>query len=387
MKSAPSHNCFKCFLHNTTLNVRYEMEKVWNMENRDWNEFRYLNQWGRWFEGAEHNLCEENLQPGLIVDIRFTYTDTLALLHTYRQILDFLGDSLLYHDTGSGHPTRIRDREKALANFPDKLENPKEKFIWHGLHDFYDQALPAKGRRPVAAGGLGHTEFTAWIHKFTPEKWPKELKSERHPPASHISIRMPTDQFADAQAFLNWVLSLELLQSPSLFSASAGYCMWYYVGNCCSEARDKLDRILAKHPGFYYHASGLLAQSYSARHSLLKPLIPRVNWLNALGNDAFLFYPGGQDALWEAARQWPELTLHTLPYGFMVQAGAEPGIGDGGRAPEAYYAANKLLELFSRLSPKDEEPKYPDWAHHFYTPEMWERIEERARLLAGMYIE
>ena len=357
------------------------------MENRNWDEFRYLNQWERWFEGKNHLLCEENLQPGLIVRIHFTYTDTPALLRTYQQVLDLLGDSLLYHDTGNGHPTRIRDREKALANFPDKLENPKEKFIWHALHDFYAQALPAKGRRPVTAGGLGHTEFSAWIHKFTLEKWSKDLKAKRRTPASYISIRMPTDQFADAQAFLNWVLSLELLQSPSLFSASAGYCMLQYMGNCSQEGYAKLEKILAEHPGFYYDVGGLLAQSYSSRHNLLKPLIPRINWLNALGNDAFLFYPGGQEALREAARQWPDLTLHTLPYGFMVQAGAEPGVGDDGCAPEAYYAANKLLEQFSRLSPKDEEPKYPDWARHFYTPTMQERIEERARLLAAMYIE
>jgi Protein of unknown function (DUF3396). len=357
------------------------------MENRNWDEFRYLNKFDRWFEDAKHDLCEENLQPGLIVYIYFTYTDTAALLRTYRQVLDLLGDTLLYHDTGNGHPTRIRDREKALVNFPDKLENPKEKFIWHSLHDFYAQALPAKGRRPVTSGGLGHTEFSAWIHKFTPEKWLKELKSERSTPASYISIRMPTDQFADAQTFLNWVLSLELLQSPSLFSASAGYCMLHYAGNCSREGYAKLGEILAEHPGFYYHVGGSLAQSYSAKHKLLKPLVARVNWLNALGNDAFLFYPGGQEALWEAARKWPELTLHTLPHGFMVQAGAEPGIGDDGRAPEAYYEANKLLELFSRLSSKDEDPKYPDWALHFYTPEMRERIEERARLLAGMYIE
>ena len=357
------------------------------MESRNWDDFRYLNQLERWNEGTSQILYEQNLQPGMIVNIHFTYSDVPVLQRTYQQILDLVGNSFLYHDTGSGHPTRMRDREKSLANFPDRLENPKEKFIWQTLDDFYAAARPAKGKKPAEAGGIGQTEFRAWIHKFTSEKWRKELKTGARTPASYISIRMPTNQFTDGQSFLNWVLSLELLQSPSLFSASAGYCMWYYVGNCSQEGYAKLGRILAEHPGFYYDVGGLLAQSYSAKHGLLKPLIPRVNWLNALGKDAFMFYPGGQEALGEAAGRLPELTLHTLSHGFMVQAGAQPGIGDDGRAPEAYYTAHQLLEPLSRLFTKIEHPKYPDWAYHFYTPEMWKKIEDRELLLAAMFIE
>ena len=357
------------------------------MENRNWDDFRYLNQMERWYDGTPQILCEQNLQPGVIVNMHFTYTDIAALQRTYRQILDLTGNSFLYHDTGGGHPSRMRDREKALANFPDRLENPKEKFIWQTLEDFYAAARPAKGKKPAEEGGMGHTEFRAWIHKFTPEKWEKELKARGRTPASSVSIRMPADQFADGSSFSDWVLSLELLQSPSLFSASAGYCMWYYVGNSSREGRAKLERILAEHPGFYFDVHGLLAQSYSAKHGLLKPLIPRVNWLNVLGKDAFLFYPGGKEGLWEAAGHLPELTLHSLPHGFMVQAGTEPGIGDGGRAPEAYYTAHKLLEPFSRLFTKTEDPDYPDWAYHFYTPEMHKKIEDRELLLAAMYIE
>ena len=149
------------------------------------------------------------------------------------------------------------------------------------------------------------------------------------------------------------------------------------------KAYKKLDRLLAEHPGFYYDVHGLLAKNYSPKHNLLKPIVPRVNWLNVLSKDAFLFFPGGQEALYEAAKQWPALTMHTLPHGFVVQAGEEPGIGDDGRAPEAYYDANNFLSLF--LSMSNDESDYKEWERHFLTPEILEKLKEQAGLLEGHY--
>ena len=166
---------------------------------------------------------------------------------------------------------------------------------------------------------------------------------------------MPVDQFAESKNFLDWVLSLEIVQSPSLFSATAGYCMEEYIRDYSLGIPMKVVRkILTTHPGFEYrlgrnefHMEHLI---YLKAHDVLKPQLYRINWLNALGKDAFLAYPGNKEGLEEAAKQWPELMLHPLKNGVLVQAGEEPTIGDDGRVPEPYCSASKLLEAFYKCS-------------------------------------
>ena len=353
------------------------------MENRNWDEFKF---WGhRYNSKYEQNFYQEYLQPSLFIDIYSTYTDSEAWLGTYHKVLDLIGDSIQYHNSGS----RIRDREKAFERYPLLLENPKEKYISRVMGDYYGKGNCAIGKKPAFTGGVGCAEINIWQHKFTKESWQKRIETS-FSLISCFKIRIPVDQFADEQAFLNWVLPLDLLQSPTLFSATAGYRIEHYEGHQDPDARKKFEAILDEHPGFESGNIGnVLGDMHSEEHKLLKPQLSRINWLNALSEDAFLFFPGGRVGMWNAAQKWPELALHDLPHGFMVQAGEEPSIGDNGKAPEAYYSAGKLLETFSRhLSPRELQfLDYPEWALQFYTPERLEKFNAEAIKRASAYIE
>ena len=318
------------------------------MENRNRDEFKFL---GHVYNSKyEQNYYQEYLQPSLFVEIRSTYTDHAAWLGTYHKVLDLIGDSIQYHNDGS----RIRDREKAFERYPLLLENPKEKYICRDMDDNYGRGSCAMGKKPAVTGGVGCVSISIWQHKFTEKSWQNEIKKITSL-VPFFEIRMPVDQFADGQSFLNWVLSLDLLQSPTLFSATAGYRMEQYSGYVNQDAQKNW----------------------------------RQFWMNVLSEDAFPFYPDGKDGIWEAAQKWPELTLHDLPHGFVVQAGKEPGIGDNGRAPEAYYSAGKLLETFSRhLSPRTIQfLDHREWALQFYTPERLKEFEDTAIAEASAYIE
>ena len=356
------------------------------MENRNWDEFKLLGH--RYNSKYEQNYYQEYLQASLFVDIYSTYTDSEAWLGTYHKVLDLIGDSIQYHNDGS----RIRDREKAFERYPlllEKLEDKRGKYIDRQMDDNYGTGRCVMGNKPAVTGGVGCAGIEIWQHKFTEQSWQNEIETGYYHPASHFRIRMPVDQFADEQSFLEWVLDLDLLQSPTLFSATAGYRMTQYRGYVDQGARKKLAAILDKHPGFEY-GNNSVSEIYSKEHKRVKPEISRINWLNALNEDAFLFYPSGKNGLWEAAREYPELSIHNLPHGFMVQAGAEPGIGDNGKAPEAYYSAGKLLETFSRrLSPTELQYglDHHEWAIQFHTPERLKEFKEIAINEASVYIE
>ena len=64
------------------------------MENRNWDEFRYLSKAGESKYYDKKYYPADCLQPGLYVNIFTTYTDTDALLQTYRRIVDLVGDKM-----------------------------------------------------------------------------------------------------------------------------------------------------------------------------------------------------------------------------------------------------------------------------------------------------
>ena len=131
------------------------------MENRNWNEFRHLGSIETQLDKKSHVHYQEYLQPSLFVHINFTYTDNLALLNTYQQVLDLLGDSFQYHDTGKP----IRQREKALGNFSALLLLKSPKFITADLQDVCATGKWAVGKSPAITGGVGCTEFSAQLYR------------------------------------------------------------------------------------------------------------------------------------------------------------------------------------------------------------------------------
>ena len=340
------------------------------MESRNWDEFRYLSNAGESKYYDKKYYPADCLQPGLYVNIFTTYTDTDALLQTYRRIVDFVGDKMRdYRHVGS-YTLPIRNLSEALEKFPRDLINSEKTGAHCELEEKYGGVFGNEDTPPAYIGGVGCAGISIHQEKSTPESWQEkvavygdDLKKGKvayyGPYISRIHVRMPVDQFTESQAFLNWVLSLEILQSPSLFSATAGYCLEEYIrDNRLGSPMKEVEKILTTHPGFEYRLGrneirmeGLI---YLKDHGILKPQLYRINWLNALSKDAFLVYPGGREGLNEAAKQWPEIVLHPLKNGVLIQAGEEPGIGDDGLAPEPYCSAGKLLERFYKCSPSSE---------------------------------
>ena len=363
------------------------------MEQRNWDDFRHLCEVKMAWAGDTYTA--DCLQPSLFVHVFSTYTDTSALLPTYQRILDLLGDSLQYRRSTS----IIRDKKTAFGEFPERLKNPEEETAYCGFDDKYSDCTFTQDYYPDVAGGVGCAGINIRHHKFTPESWKdrvteywENLKSGEPNygfALSYVNVRIPVEQFTEAKAFLDWVLSLEILHSPSLFSATAGYCIEpYHKDQGKKGLWKKLEKILVEHPGFEYEIADdedELGRIYSETHHMIKPQISRINWLNALNEEALLFYPGGIEGLREESAKWPDLALHPLQNGFMVQAGQQPGIGDDGRAPEAYYDAGKLLSPYLNLlvRPMHEEDR-PDWAFQFHTPEVLDKIKKREQARLGV---
>ena len=358
------------------------------MEKRNWDDFRFVSLGRDSLYGDDHYPVD-SLQPGLFVNIFTTYTDISAAEQTYRQFLRLIGDSLLYRRSRN----LIRDREKVLGEFLVKMENPQEKNVRCALNDKYCSGRNATDTEPEFIGGLGSASIDIDQRKYTGDEWAaaeteyyeclKKGFTSPLPYLSYMNIRMPPDKFTDGQSFLDWVLSLGLMHSPSLFSASAGYCIESYShGHGMNGLWGKTREILAACPGFessVMSGESSLGCIYSEKHRILKPHASRINWLNAMGENALLFYPGGFESLRNDASQFQGLTVHKLPYGFMVQAGSEPGTGEEGRAPAAYYEAGILLEMYASLMlPLDTVESDIGWAEHFHTPETLEKIHERA---------
>jgi Protein of unknown function (DUF3396). len=291
---------------------------------------------------------DERLHPMLFVHIFCSFIDEPAVQRTRNQMLHLLGNSLP-EDIHS----YLMGSENGYNTIGKRPDYPDTQQEWQKQSTAYYLRLKN--------GKLSFREDT-----FRPK-------------ISHLGVRIPLDKFTDPQAFLKWVLSLELLQSPSLFSATAGY----YLHADSFMYGKKFDAFLMAHPGFEYiieNTVDRIGSIYSEQHRILKPELARINWLNALGADAYLLVKGGQEGLRETIRQWPELVLHTLSHGFMVQAGPQPSPGENGRAPEEYYAATQLLEPFLKLDSHTNDLETLDWAEHFYTPERMKKVKERKQL-------
>ena len=287
---------------------------------------------------------DERLSPMLFVYILSSYIDEPAILRTRSRMLELL-------DGG--------------------LPNDVESYLMGGICN-----------KAITEKWSGYPSTPQERQERATEYWQNLKKGQIGSPGiSSFGVRIPIDKFADAQAFLSWVLSLELLQSPSLFSATAGYLLHtdkYVYGK-------KFNTFLLEHPGFEYFEAGStpsfrVSNIYSEQYQIVKPELIRINWLNALGNDAYLLMTGGPEGLQEAARQHPALVLRTLPHGFMVQAGPQPSPGENGRAPEAYYEATQLLEPFLTLSHYIYDDAPAGWESHFYTPARLKKVKERTAL-------
>ncbi|MEC5145719.1 type VI immunity family protein [Chitinophaga sp. 212800010-3] len=349
------------------------------MDQRNWDEFKFRD-----YKETNHTppvrYWQEYLQPCLYLTIYFHYTDDELILDFYHRALELLGPVFTFHNGGTTTgEMRIRSKEKALKQLPDFLAS-KQTFLWRRLANRGDVGIKDD------EGGIGDASFECQLRKHPVS--PKNLKADAELAAgyraeliaagkeqlykgitvSEMGICMPPGTFTSAAALLDWVKGFRILQSGSFFSAAAGYAMVKWEGYSNTEAKHKVNRLLAEHPGFDFRIPGIvvmLGRRFSLEKNCFVPQLKRINWLNII-NDRALALLGGEAAFREQAARYPALTLHQLPDGgYIVQAGDTPGIGDGGKAPAAYYDAAALLQPLL-LVPRTEDYLDADgWELHF----------------------
>ncbi|WP_212004669.1 type VI immunity family protein [Chitinophaga sp. HK235] len=349
------------------------------MEQRNWDVFRCRD-----YKETNHTppvrYWQEYLQPCLYLTVYFQYTDDELMLDFYNRALELLEPVFNYHNGGTTTAeTRIRNKDKALQQFPDFLA-AKQNFLWRRLANRGGVGIKDEG------GGIGDASFECLIHRrpATPRnlaaaaelavKYRAELEATgskqlyKGVSISEMNICLPVDSFTGASAFLDWVSGFRIIQSGSFFSASAGYTMVKWEGYSNSQAQAKLKQLLAEHPGFDYRIPGItvmLGRHFSLEKNCFVPQLKRINWLNMISDEALVFL-GGEEGFLKQAAGYPSVSLRPLTKGYIVQAGDAPGIGDSGKAPDAYYDAAQLLQPLLLLPREEDYLDAAGWELHFH---------------------
>ena len=139
------------------------------MENRNWDEFRYLSDAGESKYRGEKYYQADCLQPGLYVNIFTTYTDTDALLQTYRRIVDLIGDKMRDHRHVGSYTLPIRNLSEALQIFPNELANPEKPSAHCELEEKYSGVFGDEKNHPSEVRGVGFAGINIHQTKSTPE--------------------------------------------------------------------------------------------------------------------------------------------------------------------------------------------------------------------------
>jgi hypothetical protein len=189
-----------------------------------------------------------------------------------------------------------------------------------------------------------------------------QMGSTRDPDASFLSFTVPIGQvLPDASTFRDLVLGVA--SSLPVRSGYAGLGFSYNRG-AVSTARDDQLAAWSKR----YHGIDVGSPECSAPFA--SSHIRGVSWLTLL-DDELVKPIGGRKALEALA---PEITIHTLPNGVAIQAGAAPRLGDVNELEDMtpYVKVNRLLK------PIRAEDMYPpsgmrrqearEWLARFDTP-------------------
>ncbi len=312
------------------------------------------------------------------------YTDPDGMLDFYERCLQLAGPLFTYHNGGAtSGEKKISNKEKAYQQFPDFLHS-KKTFLWRRLSNRGDVG------KKDDLGGVGDATFECWIHKNLPDagkaattaarvaRHQEELRSQQSSllrtglTISLMRIHLPVDTFPTAQALLEWVSGFRLLREGNFFSASAGYAMDLYEGYQHPGAKEKLEHILAEYPGFDFEPGigDTMGRHFSIEQKQFVPQLKRINWLNIINEDGLALL-GGDAGLIRSVGGSPSVFIHEPGKARIIQAGAAPAIGGGGKAPAAYYAAARILQpllyvphekdTYSRIREEATEK----WLYHF----------------------
>ena len=183
-------------------------------------------------------------------------------------------------------------------------------------------------------------------------------------PYSYFRLVLPPDWIrSDPGPFLE--LTRNALHDFPLLSGYAGFSFFWRVldSDMDAEAAERYGPWLRRHPGFSYGDTLELAE-------LALEGIVGINWLTLLGHDYVAKIGGAKNT---ASVLGPDIEVHQIPEGIIVQASFLPKIGDINRKDNlpTYHKVGRFLKKIKAPSEKawveglDPDEK-EDWFERFY---------------------
>lgn len=276
------------------------------------------------------------VRPRFQVELSLEYPSAANVLSFYYAVLDALGESLGFVDTGSG---RWRKRTpKTDAYMPTWCAMPVlwPKKVYTLVMQDVDQG--------IGNAGL-HIDYAAReIKPPNPDWFNKIVESNFNPPVylSRLSAAFPVDHpLVTSLQIIDWIRALLALQDCSFISGTAGYAIDVPINPPLSAqgpvARERAGALLQAHPGLtcYSHMGLGLAclqwdRDYVAakRAAAPRPFVTRANWLTIL-NGAQVELLGGRDFLRSRLASSADVKVEQVGAATLVRAGPIPLLGNG----------------------------------------------------------
>jgi hypothetical protein len=318
------------------------------------------------FKVLEEARGKEHLRAIIAGEATFYFTNVKAalpgLVKTYERIVDAMGAEAKYVLVGvdATRPRKFKADDRGLvAKWAKSAARTGE------------QAVSVRsGAAPESIGPWSFTlsvtpEMTAEGKKFVAAFAAQTGGTTKDPDASYLSFTAPIGQLLpDASAFRDLVLWVA--SSLPVRSGHAGLGFSYNSG-APSEERDEQLAAWNKR----YHGIDVGSPECSAPFA--SSHIRGVSWLTLL-DDELVKPIGGCKALDALDALDPEITIHTLPHGVAIQAGAAPRLGDVNELEDMtpYIKVNRLLkpiraeEMYPPSGMDPDEAR--EWLARFDTP-------------------
>lgn len=289
-----------------------------------WSEFRLDTPEG---EGL--------VRPRFQVELNVEYPNAASILGFYEAVMEVLGSSLKFVDTGSG---RWRKRTpKTDTYMPTWCAMP---VLWP--KNVYTLIMQEVGL------GIGeaeiHIDYAAREIKPPNPEWLKKIvEANFNPPVylSKLRVAFPVDHpLVTSLQVVDWIRALPALQDESFISGTAGYAIDVPTNPPLSTqgpaARARAGALLQAHPGLtcYSHMNLRLAfLQWDRDYAIAKgqahprPYVSRANWLTIL-NAAQVELLGGRELLQAQLAPTADVKMEQAGAALIVRAGPSPVLGN-----------------------------------------------------------
>ena len=321
---------------------------------------------------GEKKYYQQYLIPSYYLEIHFRWAEKEELHTLHRTLIETLGHLLTWHHhSHKSKASRIKEREKAFAFFPNYLTNPKGATGWNLLTNV---AGTGKVGKPKEFGGVGDASVEYFVNRncFRPELQGAQIAQYKknlvhfntdmlHSGViiSSIRVSFPVDFFESPIDLLEYSMNLNLIESGHFFSATGGYKINYYEGYSNKEAEKRLLRILNKYPGFEYDApyrAAILGRFLNKEKTDILPIVKRLNWLSFVSGEGVKI-AGGMQKLTREIEKGGISKVHPLKQGGCIQVSPVPALAEGDEGFEQYYTVARVLEpLLFKPHIRDSQP-------------------------------